>query len=435
MDGQCLKVHGYTSHVLKILQSKTLLVVCQGSLRTLMYDEGMALRALSHMRTWVEMCCEAVAAEFPSWDVFGAFEVFRLHEEEHRQGPGTPGAGGVTPEAGGVTPVSSNFARSLQRLAKVFHLDPDCLQKEYMDLRAIAEAVHRNAGCSSHASWKVAFERTQDRAEMRRKHPASNLLPVLAAYMAWTTSSSGVEQHFSKVERNQLERHPGDPDTERRAVIALGRGVCSEASNLSLCEVAREIFAEVRPSMARERARTRVDKGVARPSSSLRQDTEVAWKRRRRAEVDEAVARTTPLETPSKRARTAAAPVSTVKRRRQPNDHVEKEKLKRRRVCVRRRVGAQANGLLLDDERVPEKEVTKRAQRNQKLDERRRLQLEARLALENVALPSYSGSPEWIWRGLGAQAWVQARCSGAVGAGLRRHGLELTQDLCLQTNT
>ncbi len=425
VDGECLNVHGYTSHVLRILQSNSLVVACHGSLKTLTYNEGMACRGLRHMRTWVEMCCEAVAAEFPSWDVFGAFEVFHLHDEEQQRG--------VTPAAGGVTPglASPNFGRSLQRLAKVFHLDPDSLQKEYKDLRTIAEAVHRNAGCSSHASWKVAFERTQDRAEMRKKYPVSNLLRVLAAYMAWTTSSSGVEQHFSKVERSQLDRHPGGPDTERRAVIALGRGACSQANNLSLCEVARGIFVEVRPGMARQRARTRLDKGVERPSS-LRQDTEVAWKRRRRAEVDEAVARTT--TTPSKQARAVASPVSSEKRRRElPKDRVEKEKLKQRRLCFRRRVEAQADGLLLDDEMVAEKEVTKRAKQNQKLDERRRLKFEAQLALENVGLPSCV-SPEWIWSGLGAQAWVQ-RSSGAVVAGLRQHGLELTQDLCLQTNT
>ncbi len=134
----------------------------RGTARTLGGDgprlQAAQTSALHRMQNWVYMCQETVMAEFPDFDVIGAFEIFN--------GLSPTGGGGVTPPT---------ISRSLCRLAKTFKVDPDGLKAEYEDLRGIAASVQRKTGCLNRQAWKHAYDRTQARAESRRAHPIVNL--------------------------------------------------------------------------------------------------------------------------------------------------------------------------------------------------------------------------------------------------------------------
>ena len=115
---------------------------------------------------------------------------------------------------------------------------------------------------------------------------------MLSAYVSFTASSSGVEQHFSKVDRCHLERGNGNCDSFRRSVIALADDG-NEASDQTLVESARRIYAEGRQRLSQPR-RKRRDAGVQRASPGDLEDksglkTEADWLRKRRRDLDEAI--------------------------------------------------------------------------------------------------------------------------------------------------
>ena len=123
--------------------------------------------------------------------------------------------------------------------------------------------------------------------------------------LCWTTSSSGVEQTFSKVERCHLHRGNGQNDVFRRAVVGLtsadpdskvvhgDEAVISSAR--ALCSAGRS--RQTRNNAAGRKQRLDKDTGkfkvkasaAATPPGGTRRgvpQTEAAWLRRRRAELD-----------------------------------------------------------------------------------------------------------------------------------------------------
>ena len=115
---------------LTMLRSKNLHFAHSSSFRTLGGDGPELRNALScgflppEMDfTWVSLRRDAVRAEFPDFDVPGAFQVFNL----------TPGTlvddGTPSSQRGGVTPWAGEPRKmSLERLAKVFQVDSEGLQ-------------------------------------------------------------------------------------------------------------------------------------------------------------------------------------------------------------------------------------------------------------------------------------------------------------------
>ena len=168
---------------------------------------------------------------------------------------------------------------------------------------------------------------------------------MLSAYVSFTASSSGVEQHFSKVDRCHLERGNGNCDSFRRSVIALADDG-NEASDQTLVESARRIYAEGRQRLSQPR-RKRRDAGVQRASSGDLEDksglkTEADWLRKRRRDLDEAVTETPP---PKRAATMDFTP------------EMEREAKHLKGVLEKRRMEAQANGSLLNSEKTSAKNV------------------------------------------------------------------------------
>ena len=170
---------------------------------------------------------------------------------------------------------------------------------------------------------------------------------VLSAYVAFTASSSGVEQHFSKVDRCHLERGNGHNDSFRRSVIALADDG-HEASDKALVESARRVYAEGRQrAWQPRRTRKRRDAGVPRASPGDLEDksglkTEADWLRKRRRDLDEAITETPP---PKRAATMDFTP------------EMEREAKHLKGVLEKRRMEAQANGSLLDSEKTSARKV------------------------------------------------------------------------------
>ena len=98
-------------------------------------------------------------------------------------------------------------ARCVRRLPTIGHL---------------RRPLPRRLGCDNRRAWQKAVERTQATTASREVHPASALVWVLQRYLAWTCSSSGVEQSVSVAERLRFGRGPASEATEAlhlRAVL------------------------------------------------------------------------------------------------------------------------------------------------------------------------------------------------------------------------
>ena len=180
-------------------------------------------------------------------------------------------------------------------------------------------------------------------------------IEVLAAYMCWTASSSGVEQTFSKVERSHLHRGNGKSDSFRRAVVGL---TCDHGSNSQkdqeIISTARALFSSGRSFCAKNKLcgrRVRLDKGAKKTQQvEEKPKTEAAWLRKRKAAVENVVAQT------PKRQKTEVQPV-------RPDGFTPKmvEEAKRQEgAVVKRRIEAFFDGHLLDEEKPKQKEIQKR---------------------------------------------------------------------------
>ena len=201
---------------------------------------------------------------------------------------------------------------------------------------------------------------------------------VLRAYLCWTASSSGVEQNFSKIERNHLERNRGKLSTFVRNCHGLSyKG--SEKEEKELIEQARALYA-LGKGICRERKRKRFDAGVGRSAGGTA-GTETAWIRKRRDELDERVAASSALETPQR-------PTSRTKTVDDLTPDTQKEAQRQQRLFTKRLLEAQEDGLLLPEERMSEKELAKRQKTAAKTDSERIQRLSrARLTLQAASEP------------------------------------------------
>ena len=74
----------------------------------------------------------------------------------------------------------------------------------------IAASIAKETRCDNRVAWQRALGRTQKTHVSKQTYPASALGLVLQRYVAWTASSSGVEQNFSIAERLRLSRAPAE---------------------------------------------------------------------------------------------------------------------------------------------------------------------------------------------------------------------------------
>ena len=244
---------------------------------------------MSVLQEWTALAEEVVAHEFPSWHLFAAFEVFHLPDsKESRKLNG------------------EDLETNLARLAQAFKVSTDQLKREFTQMQPTAAALKKSASYSNRDAWRQAVLRVGERSPAQ-KAPTTALCTVLASYLAWTASNSGVEQLFSTLKNSPTEQSKATGmvlDTDRRTAMAMGDCHAREA------KVAAEIVSEahriyctlLRSGISRTTTQKRFDKGR---TSTSRKGSHAQWDRDRKQSLATALQ---DLNTPP---RAATAPMLT----------------------------------------------------------------------------------------------------------------------------
>ena len=274
-QGQVYQMPGYSKHCLDILQAEPpLYVMHRGQQRKLRVSPGDQAAVLQAFKPWLHLCHEAVQAEFPDFHLFSSMGVLDLKSGSRS---------------------TNDRTLSLRRLAAALHVDEQALVVEFDCLRPIALAFQERQDCTSREAWKQAYERSQASTALREKYPVTNLVHLLYAHACWTTSTSGVEQAFSKAQRSQGVKHfgPKASESERRAMVVLTYEPSSAVPLDKVVDKARKLYSTRVSRHLGRHTKTRLDKGVKKiaPRAMLGgKVTERSWIAKRRASVRAAAA-------------------------------------------------------------------------------------------------------------------------------------------------
>eukprot|EP00438_Fugacium_kawagutii_P035753 Skav229347 [mRNA] locus=scaffold2596:465700:472220:+ [translate_table: standard] len=182
--GKCLTSFGYTSTVCEMLNQRR-------GLKSLGSSSGVQQETinicLGRMRAWVKLAAAAIEAEFPHFEVSQAFDVFDLR---------------------GAKTAGETLDAHLKLLAHACKVDFDELKCEWQNWYPRAQCLFKTqSDClidkfsksmgrdANKDAWRLAVEKFATR---RASHPMKALREVLLQYFVCTSSTSGIEQNFSK---------------------------------------------------------------------------------------------------------------------------------------------------------------------------------------------------------------------------------------------
>lgn len=273
--GQVFEVNGYSKHCLDVLRTEPgVYVKHRGQQTRLRVSAADRCAVLQAFKPWVHLCHEACEAEFPHFHLFSSMGVLDLR-------------------SGGGRRTDERYA-CLRRLSAALQVDEQGLVSEFEALQPVAMAFRNEQDCTSRDAWKQAMKRSQASSALKRKYETKNLAPLLQAHACWTTSSSGVEQAFSKAERSHGAKHfgPKAADSERRAMTCLTYSESASTPLASIVDKARELYAAKVSRHLGQYKKKRLDKGVQRgPRTKLAGKlVEKTWIKHRRASVKAAAA-------------------------------------------------------------------------------------------------------------------------------------------------
>ena len=393
-DGrQALNVPGFAKHIVDVLNSDVQLPVFIGSgLRDVMgpVSSSDIDWCFVRMSLWCRLAKEVVQAECPDFALFAAFSVFDISAA--RNLPNRPS-------------ISSNLQRSagschVERLAKAFNVDCAQLMAELARHKPLAEEAVRSTGCHSREAWQQALKQTQRLSRAREVFPAKALRPVLERYFAWTSSSSGVEQSFSKAKGSALDKTPACADTEQMLLKPLLDPVPA-AEQKALVSRAQELYCMLHPAGSRDHAVHRLDKGLRRKAAVTGKASEASWLRARREGIAQAMAD----EASAAQAAESEAATKALAAAAWTESHEDEARFQQKKA-QKRKLEALEDKLLLEHE--VDDELREAAQQHA----RRTLQLDSanrRNARRKAAKAERHGRP-LQWEPLGGKAaWVDPK--------------------------
>ena len=251
IDGQCIHVPGCTSVVLQSLRRARTFVV-GGVALTIGAKEGLPAATVAscmrRMAAWAALAKNVIQAEFPSWDVLMAFQVFEVrsrHDTTVHRGQRD----------------DKDIDDCLKRICNALNLAFDMLRAQYYYYEPVAINIARSRKCSNFEAWKAAVSK-------RITFPCDVLQEVLIRYATWNASSSDVErgfavslalrggkcndQHTKREEEMMILRCDRVPDTDVKNLIG-------QAGRLWRTHY----------GSARTQAEARLDKGVKHDSTAM----------------------------------------------------------------------------------------------------------------------------------------------------------------------
>ena len=237
MKGGCFTwPGGRTEYVLnKLLTCRRLIFATASTPHTIGDDvnplsDEIRQRCLARMVNWWRLARQVLEADFPHYDLLNSFSVFDLDIATDRA------------TAMVTTRLTEQEEEALATWAERLGLDLAALKDEFLNLRGLAVSFRLN--CSDTLeSWQQAVFETQISARRRANYPIATLLPVLRRFAAYTGSTSGVEQDFSKFKRALGETRNFSPQTEERIAVLASRKSTPDADSV-LAKRARLIWAE-----------------------------------------------------------------------------------------------------------------------------------------------------------------------------------------------
>ena len=183
-------------------------------------------RCLGRMKVWVSLCQSVISHEFPEWDVLASFAVLQV-AGNHRDG-------------------MTNEVRDLhiRRLARFFRLEEALLRSELEDLAVLARNHASSTSCDSVTAWQHTLKQVCATKKRRDRHPCGCLLTVLSRWVAWTPSTSGVEQAFGHGTHFQTARqsHASEGSECRDMVLLLDHDPQAEDQQIRLAQQVQQTF-------------------------------------------------------------------------------------------------------------------------------------------------------------------------------------------------
>ena len=264
IDGEVRSLpHTYTSHVIKKFP---FFVPNKHGFTQLDFSETDYQAASRHLKLWCKLAWHACETEFPQCCVFRAMHLFDLSVRSKESSP------------------STNSEASFARLAACFGVDAKQLKKEYTHIYPLAAAKFKGSGLDNRSCWQAVCS-----AKVRTsRQTLKSLLPVVYGYLAWTTSSSSVEQLFSRVQRSGLDmvRGPKAHRALQRAVRIIG-AEWSEDRETEVARLGSTIYDLTRkePWKCNLKRKRRVDCGVRKDRLKRRKASEGAWMDLRSKEI------------------------------------------------------------------------------------------------------------------------------------------------------
>ncbi|CAE7557490.1 ngoBVM, partial [Symbiodinium necroappetens] len=365
IDGQVWTLPTCAKTCVEVLTGSAIVVMHGGTARKLRLTSACRTWALDVLKDWTSATEAVLKAEFPSWHLFACFECFNLQGVNAR-----------------LQLRSAAVKQHLAKLSQAFGVNASDLESEYSNLLPIACGLMEQSSLDNRSAWRQALERTQG----KKAYQVTALRTVLAAYVAWSCSTSGVEQSFSVLKRSPAELASARIDTDRRLATVMG---CRDlhknpARQDALVESARRIYASTTQSQkpARKITKIRFDKGVAKKIS---EGSEAEWLRKRSAAVQEAA---DGLATPAKRTK------------RELPESLEKEVNRQRQLAKVRKADAYLDGYLLPSEVTctMAADVKDRLQKNAANDRKRASEMTQKTALLGMA--TVTKSHDWALQGL-----------------------------------
>ena len=281
----CFTLRGFTQWAVEFLQAGPHMIkkrgVISGSVGGQLSPEVKA-RCIGRMSNWLRLCKLVISAEFPDFELVQSFCAFNLAVPRRRHIAGEGQA------------ASSTLERRLQRIATTFGWDWLTLCDQFHDHIGIARKYFTEMRCSNAEAWTMALSKP------RRGHPDDVLRQALARYLAFGTSTTGVEHTFVMAKKELSHRQGGGEDLDFKLLkLARDRPVPLRGPlGKRIIGIAREIWAASFGFSRRgKRHSHRGSMAMAEPSfravkQELRRrqtrDTVAAFLRHRRAAVGEA---------------------------------------------------------------------------------------------------------------------------------------------------
>ena len=236
------------------------------------FPEDLQERLNRRMREWVRVVVQVSKAEFPEFEVVAAFGVFSLLAKER------PFSLAMME---GSSETEQRLKASILRLAQVYKVSADDLEKQINDLRPAARNHFVSSGCGTFEAWAHAVKKVKKHHQTRQRHPVDALQIVLFAFATDGGSSSGVEQGFSKtmaaISSQQLSASEELEEDLTKLVVDY-----AHIGDKAILRLAQEVWRDEFGSARKSPAEPRFDIGCTRAKQP---GSESQWLKRRRDSI------------------------------------------------------------------------------------------------------------------------------------------------------